>query len=229
MEVGLYARCFFVESSGIDADHPEAVGAAGMLHAAEEEGGHEELVGEFETVEAGVAHACGVEGVEGGVALLEQALVQLACRFKVAIHEPRISKRPVHQNIRGVSQAIFHSTDDSFFWLIDSRKSECATSHNLTIHRETLKQLARPVDIGVGFILFLIAQRQLAESLVGEAVLRNQFQQVGRLAVVATLIVTVGELRTTFLRVFHREGLLVVSQGLEGVVLLHQAVAGLNC
>ena len=105
---------------------------------------------------------------------------------------------------------------------------EGESCHDLAIHREAVRQIACPVDEGLVLAHLLIAEGQLAEGLMGEFAGIYGLQQVGRLAVVGALVVAVGELRTAFQRVFHREGLLVVSQGLEGVVPLHQAVAGLK-
>ena len=134
-----------------------------------------------------------------------------------------------------------------------------------------LYQLARPIDIGIGITQSLIAIGEFAESLVRERVLRNQFQQVGSLAIVSTLVIAVGEfhlnrtgddstllcitlqslddlvlslLRQSFkfvegkLKLFYcllltsgfGDGirLLVMIQRLEGIELLHTAIATLH-
>ena len=53
-------------------------------------------------------------------------------------------------------------------------------------------------------------------------------QQFGGLTVVATFIITVGQLRPHLYGVRHLEGLLVIAQRLEGIILLHTTVAQLN-
>ena len=199
-----------------------------MLHAADEEGQLQIFVGELQTVETGVAHTCRVECIEGGVALCQQTVVQLGSRREVAVHEPRISQGTVHEDVRGVPQTVFHAADDAVLRLIVFRIGEREPCHHLSVHRIMRDQLSRPVDIGVGIALFLITQAELSEGVVGETVLRDVLQQFGGLAIVATLIVAVGQLRPRLQGIAHLEGLPVIPQRLEGVVLLHAAVAQLN-
>ena len=123
---------------------------------------------------------------------------------------------------------VFHAADDAFLRLVGSGVGEGESCHDLAIHREAVRQIACPVDEGLVLAHLLIAEGQLAEGLMGEFAGIYGLQQVGRLVVVGALVVALGEPCAAFQRVFHREGLLVVSQGLESVVLLHQAVAGLN-
>ena len=51
-----------------------------MLHAADEEGQLQILVGKFQVFQLRVAHTGGVECVEGGVTLLHQTVVQPGSR-----------------------------------------------------------------------------------------------------------------------------------------------------
>ena len=75
------------------------------------------------------------------------------------------------------------------------------------------------------FVLFLIAEDELAEGFVGEVASRGILQQIGRLEIIATLVIAVGEFDAGKAAVTTYVGLLEVFQGFEGVGLLHQAIA----
>ena len=151
---------------GIDADHTKTIGTASMLHAADEEGQLKILIGTFEAVELRAAHAGGIKRIESGVALFKQPVVQLTSCRKVAIHKPRISQRPVHQDIRRVPLTVFHSTDDTSLRLIGFGISKRQTSHHLSIHRKAAYKLLSPIHEGIIVALLLITVCQLAESIV---------------------------------------------------------------
>ena len=123
---------------------------------------------------------------------------------------------------------ISYTANDTFLWLIGSRIGMGESCHELAIHGEMPKQLVGPIDIGVGIALLLITECQLTEGLVREAVLRNQLQQFGCLAKIATTVTAVGQLSAHLISVSQRESPLVILLGLEGIILLHQAVALLD-
>ena len=190
-----------------------------MLHTTDKESQLQILIGAFEAVDAGVAHAGRIKGVEGGIALLEQTFVQLAGCAEVAIHEPCIGQSPIHKDIRGILQAVFHATNNTILWLIILRISKGKTCHHLTIHRETLEQSSSPIDIGVCIALFLIAESQLAEGFVRKTILWNALQQFRGLAIVASLIIAIGEFHLDR-AVNHSTHLCCVPQTPDDLVLL---------
>ena len=84
----------------VDAHHTKPVGSTIVLHATEPESRLQTLVGPFQRVGLGVAHAGGIERAKGGVALLQKTVVELGSHCIVSIQQPRLGLSTVDKDIR---------------------------------------------------------------------------------------------------------------------------------
>ena len=104
---------------------------------------------------------------------MEQAFVHGDGLIELTVHEVGIGQGAVDENVGGILFKIFFCCSDASPSLIGTGEGGGNGSDHLAIHGETADEVPTPEDEGRGIVLFLIAEGELAEGLVGEITSRD--------------------------------------------------------
>ncbi len=165
-----------------------------MLHLTEIKCWEQTVIGLIKAVDTGVAHACRIKSVEGGVALSQKMFVDRYSLIKLTINKICIGKGSIYKNIRRVNSIVLQSHFKSLPGLVLFCIAMSEAGNHLTIHWEVLYELVSPIYIRVVVALFLIAIGKLAEGFMGERILWDSLQKLRGFAIICPLVVTVGQL-----------------------------------